>query len=207
MRHVMDHTVGLNAAVAVMAALQRRRMTGQGGLVDGAARGVASSLLGEALLVAAAGGEPTRAGNDHQRMAPHGIYPAGGEDRWLAIGVRTDAEWRALVTAIGEPGLAEDSRFAGAEARHANRAALDPIVGAWTATLPAQEAAERLQAAGIAAHASWTTAEIAADPHLWEFRVIVTVPEPDGKERHTAGEPKRLSNVEQSGIHRGTPKL
>ncbi len=92
----MDHTVGLNAAVAVMAALQRRRMTGHGGLIDVAAREVASSLLGEALLLAAAGGEPTRAGNDHPRMAPHGVYPAAGEDRWLAIAVRTDAEWRAL---------------------------------------------------------------------------------------------------------------
>src|SRR6202030_2208852 len=107
----------------------------------------ASSLLGEALLVAAAGGEPTRAGNDHPRMAPHGVYPAAGEDRWLAIAVRTEPEWGALVSEMGEPRLAEDSRFAGAEARHANRAELDPIVGAWTATFPAQEAAERLQGA------------------------------------------------------------
>ena len=207
MRHVMDHTVGLNAAVAVMAALQRWRMTGQGGLIDVAAREVASSLLGEALLLAAAGGEPTRAGNDHPRMAPHGVYPAAGEDRWLAIAVRTDTEWRALGTLIGTQGLAEDARFAGAEARHANRAALDPIVAAWTATIPAQDAAERLQAAGIAAHASWTTAEIAADPHLWERRSIVTVAEPDGKERAAVAVPMRLSKCEQIGIHRGTPKL
>ena len=67
MRHVMDHTVGLNAAVAVMAALQRRRRTGQGGLIDVAAREVASSLLGEALLVAAAGGESKRPGNEDRK--------------------------------------------------------------------------------------------------------------------------------------------
>src|SRR2546430_8373415 len=60
------------------------------------AREVASSLLGEALLLAAAGAEPHRSGNDHPRMAPHGVYPAAGEDRWVAIAVASDAEWQAL---------------------------------------------------------------------------------------------------------------
>src|SRR5690606_25775812 len=81
-RHVMDHTVGMNAAVALMAALHRRRGTGVGTHVDVAAREVAASLVGDALLLAAAGGEPRRIGNAHQRMAPHGVYPAEGEDRW-----------------------------------------------------------------------------------------------------------------------------
>ncbi len=54
---------------------------------------------------------------------------------------------------------------------------------------------------------SWTTAEIAADPHLRERRTIVTVAEPDGKERVAVKVPMRLSKCEQIGIHRGTPKL
>lgn len=188
MRHVMDHTVGMNAAVAVMAALHRRRATGEGALVDVSAREVASSLLGEALLLAAAGEAPHRTGNDHPRMAPHGVYPAAGEDRWISIAVSSDRERQALAQIIGSD-LSDES------------------LSNWTRSQDANAVAERLQAAGIAAHASWTTPEIAADPHLHERGAIVEVAEPDGKLRAAVGVPMRLSKGAEIGIHRGTPKL
>ena len=206
-RHVMDHTVGMNAAVAVMAALHRRRATGLGGHVDVAAREVASSLLGDVLLFAAAGGQPHRMGNAHHRMAPHGVYPALGEDRWLALEVSSDAQWTALAAVIGKPGLAADQRFATADARLANRAALDALVSEWSRTVEANAAAEKLQAAGIGAHASWTTPELAGDPHLHARGAIVEVAEPDGKLRAAVGVPMRLSKGAEIGIHRGTPGL
>lgn len=207
MRHVMDHTVGMNAAVAVMAALHRRRATGEGGLVDVSAREVASSLVGEALLLAAAGQEPHRTGNDHARMAPHGVYPAAGDDRWLSIAVASDAEWQAMAGVMGAPELASDARFVTASARHANRRVLDEIISPWTAAIDGNVAAEQLQAAGVAAHASWTTPEIAADPHLRAREAIVDVAEPDGKIRAAVGVPMRLSKGPEIGISRGTPKL
>lgn len=189
MRHVMDHTVGMNSAVAVLAALHRRRATGEGALVDVSAREVASSLLGEALLLAAAGEEVHRMGNAHPRMSPHGVYPAAGEDRWLSIAVGSDEERRALREIIGSEDLSDEA------------------LSAWTVTQDANGAAERLQAAGIAAHASWTTPEIAADPHLQARRSIVEVAEPDGKPRAAVGVPLRLSKGADIGIERGTPKL
>ena len=188
MRHVMDHTVGMNAAVAVMAALHHRRATGQGSHIDVAAREVASSLIGEALLLAAAGEQLTRMGNLHPRMTPHGVYPAQGEDRWVSIAVGNDAERAALAALIGgEPSEA--------------------AISAWTKARGANQAAEALQAAGIAAHASWTTPEIAADPHLRARRAIVEVAEPDGTRRAAVGVPMRLSKAPEVGIDRGTPRL
>lgn len=207
MRHVMDHTVGMNAAVAVLAALHRRTATGKGGLVDIAAREVSSSLLGEALLLAAAGMEPTRSGNDHPRMAPHGVYPCAGNDQWLSIAIGADVEWQSLANIMSTPALASDPRFATAANRHANRVELDRIVAIWTVTRPADAAANQLQASGIAAHMSWTTRELTADPHLRERRALVNVQEPDGKARAAVGVPMRLSKGEDIGIHRGTPKL
>jgi crotonobetainyl-CoA:carnitine CoA-transferase CaiB-like acyl-CoA transferase len=229
MRHVMDHTVGMNSAVAVMAALHRRRATGQGSLVDVSAREVASSLLGEALLMAAAGAEPHRIGNAHLSLAPHGVYPAQGEDRWVSIAVASDAEWAALAAIIdrvpaqagtsggvasGRPeapacagALAGNARFATQAARHAAQDELDAIVSAWTATLPADDVAQMLQDAGLAAHATWTTPEIAADPHLRARGAICEVQEPDGKHRAAVGVPMRLSKGAEIGIHSGTPKL
>jgi crotonobetainyl-CoA:carnitine CoA-transferase CaiB-like acyl-CoA transferase len=188
MRHVMDHTVGMNAAVAVMAALHRRRATGEGGRVDVAAREVASSLIGEALLVAAAGGQVQRMGNAHPRMQPHGVYPAQGDDRWISIAVDGDGQRQALAQLIGG-------------------AVTDAALSAWTGSRDADEAASALQAIGIAAHASWTTPEIAADPHLQARRAIVEVEEPDGKRRAAVGVPMRLSRGAEIGIAAGTPRL
>ncbi len=206
-RHVMDHTVGMNAATAVMAALHRRRATGEGAHVDVAAREVAASLVGDMLLLAAAGGSPGRIGNAHARMAPHGVYPAQGEDRWIAVAVANDGEWRALANAMERPELAQDARFADEASRHANRLALDEIVSAWTVQREPNEAAELLQRAGISAHASWRTPELAGDAHLRERRAIVEVAEPDGTPRAAVGVPMRLSKGKDIGIHRGTPKL
>lgn len=203
MRHVMDHTVGMHAAFAVMAALQRRQMTGEGAHVDVAAREVASAFIGEALLMNAAGVQPCRMGNDHPRMAPHGVYPASGEDRWLSIAVGSDEEWRRLAGIIG----CSDARFASEAVRHEARAELDAIVGRWSCRQDANEAAALLQASGIAAHASWTTPEIAADAHLRARGAIVDVAEPDGTPRAAVGVPMRLSRGAEIGIHRGTPKL
>jgi len=202
-RHVMDHTVGMHASIALMAALHRRKATGEGTHVDVAAREVAASLVGEALLVAAAGGEVHRMGNAHGRMAPHGVYPAAGEDRWLSIAVEDDAEWRALAGLIG----CDDARFATEAGRQAHRAEIDAAVAAWTASRDANAAAAELQAIGVAAHASWTTPELAADPHLHARRAIVDVAEPDGTIRAAVGVPMRLSKGAEIGIDRGTPKL
>lgn len=203
MRHVMDHTVGMHAAFAVMAALHRRRATGEGAHVDVAAREVASSFIGEALLMTAAGVPQTRQGNDHPRMAPHGVYPAKGEDRWLSLAIANDDEWQRLAEVIG----CSDARFATEAARHAARAELDGLVAQWSPGLDANEAAALLQARGIAAHASWTTPEIAGDEHLQARGAIQQVAEPDGTLRAAVGVPMRLSKGPDIGIHRGTPKL
>ena len=203
----LDHTVGLNAALAVVAALHRRRATGHGALVDVAAREVASSLLGEAMLMASAGLQTGRTGNDHPAMAPHGVYPAKGHDRWISIAVRTDAEWRALTRLMGQPRLSTDPRFAAVPDRLVNRRLLDTLVSDWTVTMPPDAAATLLQSAGIGAHASWTAADIVADPHLGERGAIVEVTEPDGRGRAAVGAPMRLSKSPEIGIARGTPKL
>ena len=189
MRHVMDHTVGMHSAVAVMAALHRRRATGAGSHVDVAAREVASALCGEALLLAAAGGAPRRMGNRAEGLEPHGVFPALGEDRWISIAVRSDAERAALARVIGSEDLSDNS------------------IAAWTKARDANEAAALLQSAGIAAHASWTTPEIAADPHLRARGTIAEVAEPDGKRRAAVAAPMRFSKGPEIGIHRGTPQL
>lgn len=206
-RHVMDHSVGLNAAVAVVAALHRQRSTGEGMHVDIAAREVASSLLGEALLLAASGGTPQKDGNDHQLMAPHGVYPAAGDDKWISIAVRTDDQWRAFTQVIGSSNLLNDVRFARGSDRIKNRDSLNKIVAAWTKERSGDDAAEMLQAAGVPAQISCTAEDLVGDPHLRTRGAIVDVQEPDGKVRAAVGVPMRMSKGEEIGIVCGTPAL
>ncbi|GGF51351.1 CoA transferase [Azorhizobium oxalatiphilum] len=206
MRHVMDHSVGMNAAVAALAAVYRMRATGKGSHVDVSAREVASALAGEAMLLAAAGGEPARMGNRDHEMAPHGVYPTAQDDRWLTIAVRGQEQWLALLAAMGRRELGEDPRFRDAAARLRNAAALDAQIESWTGTQIAEEAVVRLQAAGIAASLSATTADLARDVHLRDRGTIVDVHDADGKTRAALSVPIRFSRSE-AGLARGTPML
>ncbi len=187
-----------------MAALHRRRRTARGAHVDVAAREVAASLIGDQLLLAAAGGQPARSGNAHPRMSPHGVYRAAGEDRWLALAIENDARWQAFVRVAGVP---DDPRFRSEEGRRVHAEAVDALISEWALRQDATQAAAALQKSGIAAHVSWTTPELAADSHLRERRAIVPVSEPDGTVRAAVGVPMRLSKGQEIGIVRGTPAL
>ncbi len=207
MRHAMDHSVGLHAAMAAVAALHRRRRTGEGSHVDVCAREVAAAAAGDALLEAAAGGTPRRWGNAHPRMAPHGVYPARDPDSWLTIAVGDERAWMGLLSVMDRRDLATDPRFASEPARHEARLALDAIVADWTRLQDAEDAAARLQQAGCAAHPSWDTPHIVADAHLRARGAIVDATEPDGSVRAAVGVPVRLSATPPPGIWRGTPEL
>lgn len=207
MRHVMDHSVGLNAAMATVAALLQRRRTGQGTHVDVAAREVASAMVGEALLETAAGRMPVRVGNADLRMSPHGVFATRVPDRWLTIAVADDQQWLALAELIGGSGRSVDPAYASGSYRLAHADLVDQIVGDWAAKQDAGEAATLLQSRGIPAHVSWTTEDIAADPHLRARGAIVDVCEPDGRVRAAIGVPVRFSETSEVGIVRGTPKL
>jgi benzylsuccinate CoA-transferase BbsF subunit len=207
MRHVMDHSVGLNAALATMAALHQRRRTGEGSHIDVAAREVASSLIGDALMAVSAGGRAERLGNEDYRKAPHGLYATDRPDRWLSIAVGTEIEWNAFLQATGLASLKNDPRFADPQFRHRNRRELDVVVASWSAQQNADEAAALLQRAGVAAHISWNTRDLVEDRHLRARGAIVDVADSEGRERAAVGFPGRFSVSDAAAIERGTPKL
>ncbi len=207
LRHVMDHSVGLNAAMATLAALVRRRRSGTGAHVDIAAREVASSLIGDALVEAAAGAEPARLGNASAAMAPHGVYATGEPDGWVAVAVASDAQWRALVDVIGD-GLPDGvHRQSPLRERMDRRPAIDAWVQTWTRARSGREAAAALQDAGVPAHDVWSTADVVGDPHLRARGAIVPVRERSGRPRLAVGVPVRFSLTADVGISRGTPEL
>ena len=106
------------AAYAVIAALYHREETGEGQYIDFSQCEGVSSTIGEVLLDYEMNGRsPGRMANADPFLAPHNVYRCWGVDRWLAIAVETDEEFRALAQVIGRPELADDPRFAQAPAR------------------------------------------------------------------------------------------
>ena len=207
MRHVMDHSAGIHAAVATLAALHQRRRTGKAQHIDLAAREVASAMIGDALIQASLGLTPVRPGNSHLSMAPHGVYPTRQPDRWLTLAVRSDAEWQVLVREMDQPAVGVDPRFATSEARLRHRDELDALLRRWLSESEADATAERLQAAGVCAHVSWNMQDIACDRHLRERGATTEVAAPDIPPRLAVGAPARFSKTHEVGIRRLTPAL
>ena len=206
-RHVMDHSTGLTAAMATLAAYLRKKRTGAGQHVDVAARDVACGFIGDALLqFAATGIAPRRAGNDAPQTAPHNVYPCAGEDSWVSIVVTTDAEWRAFASALGRPSLLTDPRFSSAHSRWTHRRELDTEISAWTRARSREAVTRILQAAGVAAFPSFTAQDIVDDPHLDARGAIKSMVGPDGESRKVVGPPWRLSRT-PAKLEGWTPKL
>lgn len=207
MRHVMDHSAGIHAALAVMAALHQRRRTGQAQHIDLAAREVASAMIGDALVQASLGQTPDRPGNAHPSMAPHGIYATAKPDRWLTLAVRNDAEWQTLAHELGHPAAALDPRYATAAARLDHREEINRLLTRWLSDLQAEPTAECLQRAGLCAHVSWSMRDVADDAHLRHRGTITEVSAADIEARLAVGAPAKFSRTHEVGIDRLTPSL
>jgi benzylsuccinate CoA-transferase BbsF subunit len=207
MRHVMDHTAGLHGAMAIVAALIERRRTGRSQHIDLAAREVAASMIGDALVAASTGDAAPRLGNGHAAMAPHGVYATRTADRWLTLAIHSDAAWRQFVLAVGQSSSADATRFGSTAQRLAQVVEVDQLVGRWLACCDADSVADALQRQGIAAHVSWTTRDIANDEHMRERGAIVDVTQSDGQVRAAVGSPMRFSKSDGIGVRRSTPAL
>jgi crotonobetainyl-CoA:carnitine CoA-transferase CaiB-like acyl-CoA transferase len=162
-----DPYCGLVGAGALLAALHYRRRTGKGQHIDLSEQEAAIPICGYALMDYALNGrDPERIGNRSPWFAPQGCYPCLGDDNWLVLTVRNDAEWQSFCAAVGHPEWAEDERFADVLGRHANHDELDELIASWTREQDQMEAMHLLQEAGVIAAAVLNPKQVLLDPHL-----------------------------------------
>ncbi len=178
-----DPVSGTTTAGAVGVALQRRERTGEGCYIVVPQRDGIVGLVGE-YIVAEGVGEPipTRIGNRDLQFAPHNVYRThdteprprlglgeelmGEEvDTWLAIAVDSDAAWDGLRSVLNDTRL-DDVAYASAEGRRAGQEAIDAVIAEWARDRDPDEAAEALQAAGVAASQVLTPLDLTSDAHL-----------------------------------------
>jgi len=151
----------------VLAALAYRRRTGRSIYIDQSQTEAGLQLLGPALLDYSVNRRAaTRRGNRDPYMAPHGVYPCRGDDRWVAIAVSNDAEWQALCRAMGEPAWTRDPRFSSPLSRKKHEDELDRLIAEWTAERDAEEVMLKLQEAGVPAGVVQTGEDLFRDPQL-----------------------------------------
>ena len=163
----LDPTAAAHAFVAICAALEYRDRTGRGQFIDIAQGEAALQRIAEPLMDYFFNGRVAGPqGNRYPGIAPHGVYRAAGEDAWVAIVVRDDAEWAALVGVGGgeEPRLREP-RFESIAGRLEQQDALDDAIEAWTRRHAPMALTERLQGAGVAAFPVMGPPELLVDPN------------------------------------------
>ncbi|MDO8670231.1 MAG: CoA transferase [Dehalococcoidia bacterium] len=191
-----DPSAGLYGSAAVLSALFYRRRTGKGQHIDLSMQEALTHLIGEQIMdyrmnERVAG----RMGNRHMAMSPQGVYRCQGEEKWVAIAVRDDKDWRRFCEVTGHPEWIEDARFADSLSRWNNQAELDWLVADWTSQYDHIEAMKILQGAGIPAGAALSGKEILFDPHLKERRFFEMVWHPETGVKPTPGVVTRLSKT------------
>ena len=139
----------------------------------------AIAVIGEAFVDYATNAFVTKPqGNDRYGFAPHGHYPVQGDDNWLAIAVKTDAQWAGLCHVLEAPELAADPTFASPSDRWENRRALDTALSIFTAKQDGLTLCESLQAKDIAAMPLLGPAEILENPHFQERDTFLEIDHP-----------------------------
>lgn len=168
-----DQLAGRFAALALIAALEQRQRTGEGRTIDLSMAEAISLLIGHTVVAAGLGDVPPRLGNRDRDFAPQGVYTATGDDEWIAITVKNEGQWQALIRAVSGDsrelaGRLASPDFESAAARHRNHEPLDALLAEWTSPRDKHELASRLQEAGIAAHAVVRSRDPLFDEHLRE---------------------------------------
>jgi crotonobetainyl-CoA:carnitine CoA-transferase CaiB-like acyl-CoA transferase len=190
--------------IAILAALERRRRTGEGCTIDLSQYEAGLQFMTPALLEHAANGVvPARAGNRDRVAVPHGVYPCRGDDRWVALSVWTDDEWRSLGEAMGGPPWAGADELASADGRRAREAEIDAGIAAWTRERTREEIVDALRSRGLRAAPVETVSELFSDPQLAHRGFWRRVPHPILGEITAMSAPYDLSATPVRPAHAG----
>lgn len=190
-----DPNAGLHAVFAILAALHEREGSGKGQYIDVSQAECLVSMLGGHLAALQAGLDLSKPmGNRDPFMSPHGVYPAAGDDKWVAIACPDDKAWKRLVKVLGEPEWAS-AELSSAAARLQRSAFIDERLAEWTRTRDRWDVARTLQAAGIAAAPLLTSEDRVGDEHLASRAAFAVVEHPVVGAEFIYGVPWKLSRT------------
>lgn len=155
------------ALVLLISALDYRNKTGEGQCIDLSQCEVSLQAIAPIMLdYFANGNESGRRGNSCSYAVPHGVFRCQGDDRWCAIAICSEEEWRAFCKIVGRTEWITDHRFATLQARKENEEEVNYLIEDWTSQHSAEEVMTLMQSAGIAAGLVATGEDLLRDPQL-----------------------------------------
>lgn len=189
---VGDYCSGLYAALTILAALMRRRETGEGGHVDCSMLG---SLIGVATLQTSeyfgTGRTPRRLGSAHPRAAPYRAFRAS--DEYFVVAAGNDKLWRSVCDVVGAPELPADERFRTPELRARNQDALLAILEPLFARRAAADWLREFDARGVPCAPINSYPQVLSDPQVAALGLVQPLDLPNGMRTRTTAFPVRLT--------------
>lgn len=193
---ITDAMTGMYAAVAILAALRQRELSGKGQQIDLSLFDTQiASLINAGTNYLLSGTAQQRLGNAHPNIAPYEVFPASDGHFILAVG--NDAQFERLCQLIEKPALALDPRYSTNSARVEHRAALTPLLKAITRQQTRQHWLQRCAAEGIPAGPVNSVAEAFAEPQALHrgLRLQMSDPRVEGGSIPLIANPIRLSET------------
>jgi crotonobetainyl-CoA:carnitine CoA-transferase CaiB-like acyl-CoA transferase len=202
---IADIVCGLFASNAILAALHRRSVTGEGARIEVPLFESTLGWLANRGQEYLTSGEDTGLiGNAHPSIVPYQTFDA--EDKPLVVAVGNNTQFANLCKVIGRPELAEDERFATNPDRVANREALISELQREFGERPADEWADELRAAGVPSGPVNTLADVLADEHLLGSGMLQELNHPSAGHIEILASPI-LIDGERLSIRRPPPTL
>ena len=127
-----DPNGAAHGVAVLLAALHRRRESGRGAWIDLAQTDAILAIMAAPIVESQVNGHVPVRGNEHPDYFPHGHFPARGEDRWIALSVRSDAQWQRFAQAAG--GVFESFSGLDLAGRKARRAEIEQALRTWTSS-------------------------------------------------------------------------
>ena len=189
-----DIAASLYLVIGILAALHRRKTTGQGAYIDVAMLDCQVAILENAVIRHLVTGEiPTPLGGRHPSIAPFDVFPAADGPFILAVGTK---QWERFCRFIGRPELITDERFATNARRNENYHLLQPVLAAITKTKAVKEWLAQLEAIGVPAGPINRLEEVVADPQVLFRQMIVTLEDEKLGTVKMAGSPIKIRDIE-----------
>lgn len=185
----------LFTVTALLAALDFRERAGKGQYIDTTQIETMIQFISPAVLDYFANGHiQKRAGNRSSYACPHGVFPCEGEDRWCAMAVFDEGEWKGLCRAMQDPEWSREPRFASLSSRKDNEDELESLIGRWTIHYKPEDLVALLQTAGVPSGVVQDASDLVdRDPQLRERECFVRIEHPVIGECNHPTPPVKLS--------------
>ncbi len=201
-----DSLAATFATVGALAALHHKNQTGDGQVVDSAIYEAVLNMM-ESLVTEydKTGYIRERTGAILPNVAPSNVYPTS-DGKMILIAANQDTVFKRLASAMGQPELAEDPRYATHAARGAVQVELDQMVSDWTGTKDADTLVDLMEQHGVPVGKIYRAPEMLEDPHFKAREAIIKVMHPELGELKMQNVAPKLS-LTPGGVHSAGPEL